>query len=300
MPSSRQKNRNSRQTPTATSTKKNSMRSMLLATLVNAPSTASATPVQQASHVDQISDLPTLPNENNASLEEQLKQQQLLINKLMSRINALESHVQLLGGKIATQESVSNLLEQKTDNLEAYSRRPCTILSGIQKLKKESQGNIKTSVLENLQKTGLPLEEIERNIDKPHRVGRFDHETQTQPTAIIVKFRTHSFKEKIYHQRQKLVKGIKNKISPSLTKRRSDILQQVQHIIKEESSDDSPNEEDIVKFAFADVHGTLKIVLTKSYKNRHVFAFHLGLEYFQIVKKVSTKGRYSYEGEFED
>ena len=296
MPSSSQKNRNSRQTPTATSTKKNSMRSMLLATLVNAPSTASATPVQQASHVDQISDLPTLPNESNASLEEQLKQQQLLINKLMSRINALESHVQLLGGKIATQESVSNLLEQKTDNLEAYSRRPCTILSGIQKLKKESQGNIKTSVLENLQKTGLPLEKIERNIDKLHWVGRFDHETQMQP--IIVKFRTHSFKEKIYHQRKKLAKGIK--ISPSLTKRRSDILQQVQHIIKEESSDDSPNEEDIVKFAFADVHGTLKIVLTKSYKNRHVFAFNSALEYFQIINKVSTKGRYLCQGEFED
>ena len=187
----------------------------------------------------------------------------------------------------------SNLLEQKTDDLEAYSRRPCTILSRVQKPKKESRENIKTSVLENLQETGLPLEEIERNIDKLHRVGRFDHETQTQP--IIVKFRTDS---KIYHQIKKFAKEIK--ISPSITKRRSDILQQVQHITKEESSDDSPNEEGIVKFAFVDVHGTLKIVLTKSYKNRHVFAFHLVLEYFQIVKKVSTKGRYSYEGEFED
>ena len=143
------------------------------------------------------------------------------------------------------------------------------MLSRIQKPKEETQENIKISVLENLQKTGLPKEEIERNIDKLHRVGRFDHETQTQP--IIVKFKTHGFKEKIYHQRKKLAKGIK--ISPSLTKRRSDILQQVQHIIKEESSEDSPNgEEGIVKFAFADVHGTLKIVLSKPYKNRHVFA----------------------------
>ena len=82
-------------------------------------------------------------------------------------------------------------------------------------------------------------------------------------------------------------------------KRRSDILQQVQHI-KEESSNDSPNEEGIVKFAFADAHGTLKIVLTKSYKNRHVFAFDSVLEYFQIINKVSTKGRYPYEDEFED
>ena len=183
----------------------------------------------------------------------------------------------------------------KTGEIEAYSRRPCLILSEIQKPKKESRENIKTSVLENLQKIGLPLKEIDRNIDKLHRVGRFDHETQMQP--IIVKFRTYSFKEKIYHQWKKLAKGIK--ISPSLTKRRSDILQQVQHI-KEESSNDSPNEEGIVKFAFADAHGTLKIVLTKSYKNRHVFAFDSVLEYFQILNKVSTKGRYPYEDEFED
>ena len=74
----------------------------------------------------------------------------------------------------------------------------------------------------------------------------------------------------------------------------------MQHIIKEESSDDSPNEEGIVKFAFADVHGTLKIILTKSCKNRHVFTFDSVLEYFQIVNKVSTKERYPYEGEFED
>ena len=79
-----------------------------------------------------------------------------------------------------------------------------------------------------------------------------------------------------------------------------DILRQVQHIIREESSNDSPNGEDIVKFAFVDVHGTLKIVLTKSYKNRHVIAFDSVLEYFQIVNKLSTKGRYPYEGEFED
>ena len=53
--------------------------------------------------------------------------------------------------------------------------------------------NRKGSVLENLQNIGLPKEKIERNIEKLHRVGRFDHEAQTQP--IIVKSKTHSFKE---------------------------------------------------------------------------------------------------------
>ena len=37
----------------------------------------------------------------------------------MSHINALESHIQLLEGKIAIQETMSNLLVQKTDDLEA-------------------------------------------------------------------------------------------------------------------------------------------------------------------------------------
>ena len=174
MTSSRQnKNTNSTRTTTATSTKRNSTGSMPLATSVKTPSTASATPVQQASHIDQISYLPTLPNKGNAALKEQLQQQQLLIDKLTSRINALESHVQLLEGKIAIQETVSNLPEQKSDDSEAYSRRPCAILSGTEKPKEESRENFKMSVLENLQETGIPLEEIESNIGKLHRVGRF-------------------------------------------------------------------------------------------------------------------------------
>ena len=204
-PSRQNKNRNSRRTPTATSTKRNFTGSTLLATSVNTASTASATPVQQASHVDQISDLPTLPNKN-ASLEKQLKQQQLLIDKLTSRISALESHVQLWEGKLVIQETVSNFIQQKANNLETYSRRPCAILSGIQKSKKESRENIKTSVFQNLQKTGLPLEEIE-NIDKLHGVGRFDHETQTQP--ITVKFKIHSFEEKSTTSKKSLQKQLK-------------------------------------------------------------------------------------------
>ena len=139
-PSRQNKNRNSRRTPTATSTKRNFTGSTLLATSVNTASTASATPVQQASHVDQISDLPTLPNKN-ASLEEQLKQQQLLIDKLTSRISALESHVQLWEGKLVIQETVSNFLQQKANNLETYSRRPCEFYQEFRNQRK-SHGRI--------------------------------------------------------------------------------------------------------------------------------------------------------------
>ena len=40
-------------------------------------------------------------------------QQQLLIDKLTNRINALKNHIQLLEGKVAIQEMINNLLEQK-------------------------------------------------------------------------------------------------------------------------------------------------------------------------------------------
>ena len=84
-----------------------------LATSVNTASTESAIPVQQASHVEQFSDLPTLPNKNNASLEEQLKQQQLLIDKLTSRISALESNVQLWKGKLESRKRSVTCLNEK-------------------------------------------------------------------------------------------------------------------------------------------------------------------------------------------
>ena len=126
----------------------------------------------------------------------------------MNSINALESHIQLLEGKVAIQETVNNLLEQKIDDLEAYSRRPCTILSGIQKPKEETQENMKTSVLENLQKTGLQKEEIERNIDKLHQVGKSDHRTQTQ--LIIVKLRPIVSKTKSTTSKKSLQKELKS------------------------------------------------------------------------------------------
>ena len=73
---------------------------MLLVTPLNTSLTALATPVQQASLVDLNSDLLTLPNKKNPSLEEQLKQQQLQIDKLTNCINSLESYVLLLEGKV--------------------------------------------------------------------------------------------------------------------------------------------------------------------------------------------------------
>ena len=48
----------------------------------------------------------------------------------------LEGHIIILEGKLAVSEPVTKLLEKKADDLEAYSRRPCLIVSGVKKEKK--------------------------------------------------------------------------------------------------------------------------------------------------------------------
>ena len=78
----------------------------------------------------------------------------------MSHISALESHVQLLKGKIAIQETVGNLLEQKNQRLRSLTPEDHVQFYQEFRTKKESRENIKKSLLENLQRTGLLLEEI--------------------------------------------------------------------------------------------------------------------------------------------
>ena len=77
--------KNGKRTSTATSAKKNFSGSTALAT------TAIAITVQQTSLVDQNSDLPTLPYKSYTLLEEQLKWQQLLIDKLKNRCKSIVS-----------------------------------------------------------------------------------------------------------------------------------------------------------------------------------------------------------------
>ena len=65
-----------------------------------------------------------------------MKKQNELIEKLVKKVNTHEEHIISLEGKLAVTETVNNLLEKKADDLEAYSRRPCLIVSGVKKEKK--------------------------------------------------------------------------------------------------------------------------------------------------------------------
>ena len=91
--------------------------------------------------------------------------------------------------------------------------------------------------------TGISKEEITNNIGKLHRIGKTD-KNNTQNT--IVKFKSHSFKEKIYFKR-KVIKQRDVKIKPSLTKHRIGLLKDTNTLITD-------NPETNCLFIYADVH----------------------------------------------
>ena len=183
--------------------------------------------------------------------------------------------------------------KKKAVDLEAYSRRLCLIVSGVKKEKNENMENPTETIIDKLEQTGIPKEELITNIDKLHRTGPYQPSTNTQP--VVVRFRSHSFKEKIYSKRKNVNRNIK--LVPSLTRRRSQLLNKLQIALNDSKENGIL---DAVKFVFADVHGSLKLVLQNPYKNRSVFSFNSELEFYQFVDKVTTKRAFPYEDEFEE
>ena len=76
------------------------------------------------------------------------------------------------------------------------------------------------TIIEKLEQTGIPKEKLKTNIDKLHRTGTYQQSTNTQP--VIVKFKSDSFKEKIYNKWKNVNTNIK--LVPSLTRRHTQLL----------------------------------------------------------------------------
>ena len=104
-----------------------------------------------------------------------------------------------------------------------------------------------------------------------------------------------SFKEKIYNKQKNVNKSIK--LVLSLTRRGSWLLNKLQIALNDSKENGIL---DAVKFVFADVYGSLKLVLQNPYKNKSVLSFNSELEFCQFVDKVTTKRVFPYEDEFEE
>ena len=89
--------------------------------------------------------------------------------------------------------------------------------------------------------------------------------TRDGKQSIIVRFRLHAFKEKLY-QKRKEIKGKKIKIKLSLTKQ-----------ITENNAE--------VKFVYADMNGSLKLRLHNSIGNKYVYKFKSNEELHELFNE---------------
>ena len=92
-----------------------------------------------------------------------------------------------------------------------------------------------------------------------------------------------------------IIKNTRIKLRSSLTKRRQDLLDEVNKCISESTDPYLP-----VKFTFPDVHGTLKVLMKQGITPKFQ-TFNSIIEYYGILNKIgftdpTTPG---YMGEFE-
>ena len=153
------------------------------------------------------------------------------VNALVSKVIQLEEKVQSLEGVLATSQHVSTIPQIQLDNQEAYSRRSCLVVSGVDShLKEEELHNEMVSIISQTMNT--EKNEVIDNIDKLHGIGIEENRNKKNKQSVIIKFKTHSYKEKVYKNR----KNINNhhiKIRPSMTRRRQDLMEEVNNHIKE-------------------------------------------------------------------
>ena len=215
------------------------------------------------------------------------KKQQDAVNALITKMLSLEAKFQSLEGVLAASKHVSSMLQIQLNNQEAYSRRPRLVVSGVDSQLKEEQLNQKVVDI-----IGTGIEDVESNIDKLHTIRKKDNNRNTQ--SVIVKFKSHHFKEKVYRKRS-AIKSNRIKLRPSLTKRRQDLLDEVNKRISESTDPDIQ-----VKFAFPDVHGTLKVLMKEGITPKYQ-TFNSLIEYYSILNKVGFADPTApgYMGEFE-
>ena len=188
---------------------------------------------------------------------------------LRARVDMMENEITVLKTDVAISSTVNSRLVDQIDKLETYSRRNCVVLSNVPANANESPREIEGKVKQTLIDSGIS-KDIVRDIDKLHPIGEIHKNKQ----KIIIRFNSHSKRYTLYRNKKKLPPGLK--LSPSLTKKRQNILSEAMEMVSSVNT---------VNFVFADIHGDLKVRLTEADKNgRFVLNFTSIDDLAQIIR----------------
>ena len=156
-----------------------------------------------------------------------IQRQDQKIQNLTNRLNNLEQLVYEWQSDALLSKRTSKLLSREVDRLKQYSRQSCLVISGV----KLPEGKNKETAAEATEKVKELLTdslhinptEFNNEIDKVHRLPLINKQKQTEKTStpnIMCKFKTHSYREKLFSKRNEIRNNSNKKIKfhVSLTK----------------------------------------------------------------------------------
>ena len=109
------------------------------------------------------------------------------------KLGHLDSNIVVLESQLALANHVADVLQEKLDDQELYSHRPCLVIEGIRSRENETEGSLTNSVIDII-KSDLQLPDITVNdVNKCHRIGPTDNDGKQK---IIIKFAKHTLQQR--------------------------------------------------------------------------------------------------------
>ena len=176
-----------------------------------------------------------------------MKSQDEIVAELTARIANLENTVERLQSELVITKNANDILTNGVDDLQQYQWRQCIVIDSLETTPNEAISQV-TQKAENALAQHLKLDpdEVVNQIGMCHRIGPLKGDGTR---STIVRFKSHSFREKSYVSRKKCInRNIKIRLSLTRKRRKTSTYAY-------KTSDKLPN----VNFFYAVIRGNLKL-----------------------------------------
>ena len=95
---------------------------------------------------------------------------------------------------------MTDVLREKLDDQEQYSRRPCLVIEGIRSRENETEASLTNSGIDIIKNDWQLLDVTINDVNKCHRTGP----TYNDDKQNIIKLTKHSTATKVFRERRKL------------------------------------------------------------------------------------------------
>ena len=206
-------------------------------------------------------------------------------------VGHLDSNIVVLESQLAFASHVTDVLREKFNYQQQYSRWPCLVIEGIRSRKNEKGASLTNSVIDII-KSDLQLPDITVNdVNKCYRIGPTDNDGKQN----IIKFTKHSTPTKVFRERRKLSKLASwkehVKFHTSLKRKQQNFLTFARNLCTEAEE---------INFIFSDINGKLKNRLKEPIGIGQVYSFRNKKELAGMLAKLDLDGYQLVDHEFDE